>query len=164
LVGFRKKGVVVRVGRTERRPAQKERRPSLFFYTARRGIARVKGETFKETAPRFLAGMLTPATPAAVRKHIERLVTSTSPQVAVRSMRGMLDRKLGKDDPVRVPAQALMARSPFWTAEYKEFVKKLVPDLDYREFEGVGHFLFMEKPKEVNEALTEFLKKQGIVK
>jgi pimeloyl-ACP methyl ester carboxylesterase len=79
-------------------------------------------------------------------------------------MRGMMDLKLWKDDPVKVPAQALMAKSPFWTEDYKAFARKLVPDLDYREFDGVGHFLFMEKPKEFNAALTEFLKKQGVVK
>jgi pimeloyl-ACP methyl ester carboxylesterase len=123
-----------------------------------------KEETFKETAPRFLKGMLTPATPAAAREHIERLVTGTDPRVAISSMRGMLDQKMWKDDPVKVPAQALMAKSPFWTDDYKKFVKKLVPDLDYREFDGVGHFLFMEKPKEINAALAEFLEKQGVVK
>jgi pimeloyl-ACP methyl ester carboxylesterase len=47
---------------------------------------------------------------------------------------------------------------------YKEYAKKLVPDLDYREFDGVGHFLFMENPKAVNQALGEFLKKQQVVK
>jgi pimeloyl-ACP methyl ester carboxylesterase len=127
-------------------------------------LSRFKEETFKETAPRFLAGMLSPTTPAAVREHVERLVNRTEPQVAISSMRGMFDQNLWKDDPVRVPAQALMAKSPFWTDDYKAFVRKLVPDLDYREFDGVGHFLFMEKPKEINAALAEFLNKQGMVK
>ena len=76
----------------------------------------------------------------------------------------MMDEKVWKPDPIKVPCQALMAKSPNWTADYKEFAKKLVPDLDYREFDGVGHFLFMEKPKEVNAALGEFLKKQGVVR
>jgi pimeloyl-ACP methyl ester carboxylesterase len=129
-----------------------------------RFLSRFKEETFKETAPRFLAGMLSPTTPAAVREHVERLVNRTEPQVAISSMRGMFDQNLWKDDPVRVPAQALMAKSPFWTDDYKAFVRKLVPDLDYREFDGVGHFLFMEKPKEINAALAEFLNKQGMVK
>jgi pimeloyl-ACP methyl ester carboxylesterase len=44
-----------------------------------------------------------------------------------------------------------------------EFAKELVPDLDYREFDGVGHFLFMENPKEANDALREFLKRQGVI-
>ena len=91
-------------------------------------------------------------------------MTNANPQVAISSMRGMVDPKIWKEDPIKVPCQALMAKSPNWTDEYKEFAKKLVPDLDYREFDGVGHFLFMEKTKEVNEALGEFLKKQGVVK
>jgi pimeloyl-ACP methyl ester carboxylesterase len=131
---------------------------------AEKFLARFKEDTFKETAPQFLAGMLTPSTPKAARAQIERLVSGTEPRVAISSMRGMLDPKLWTDDPVKVPALALMAKSPFWTDDYKAFAKKLVPDLDYREYDGVGHFLFMEKPKEVNAALAEFLKKQGVVK
>jgi pimeloyl-ACP methyl ester carboxylesterase len=131
---------------------------------AEKFASRFKEDTFKETAPRFLAGMFTPATPKAAREQVERLVNGTDPKVAVSSMRNMLDPKLWKDDPVKVPALALMAKSPFWTDDYKAFVKKLVPGLDYREFDGVGHFLFMEKPKEFNAALVEFLTKQGVVK
>jgi pimeloyl-ACP methyl ester carboxylesterase len=131
---------------------------------AEKFLSTFKEKTFKETAPRFVASMFRPTTAAEVREHIKRLVTSTNPRVAISSMRGMLNPKLWKEDPVKVPAQALMAKSPFWTDDYKEFVKKLVPDLDYREFDGVGHFLFMEKPKEINAALAEFLKKQGVVK
>ncbi|MCI0702582.1 MAG: alpha/beta hydrolase [Planctomycetia bacterium] len=123
-----------------------------------------KEETFKETAPKFIASMLPADTPPEVRKRIEKLVSDVDPRVAVNSMHKMMDAKLWKDDPVKVPAQALMAKSPFWTEDYKKFVKKVVPELDYREFDGVGHFLFMEKPKEVNAALLEFLKKQEVVK
>jgi pimeloyl-ACP methyl ester carboxylesterase len=123
-----------------------------------------KEETFKETAPKMLSSMLPPSTPAALRERIEAMVSDTNPQVAISSMRNMLDEKWWKEDQVKVPAQALMAKSQWWTDDYKKFVKELVPDLDYREFEGVGHFLFMEKPKEFNEALAEFLKKQGMVR
>jgi pimeloyl-ACP methyl ester carboxylesterase len=126
--------------------------------------AMFKEETFKETAPKFIGNMLPPGTPAAIRDRIEKLVASASPQVAVSSMLGMFDDKLWAEDSVKVPAQALMAKSPFWTDDYKAYAKKLVPDLDYREFDGVGHFLFMEKPQPFNEALAEFLKKQGVMK
>ena len=123
-----------------------------------------KEETFKENAPKFLSSMLGPNLPAAAKEQIERMVANTNPRVAISSMRGMLDEKNWKEDPIKVPSQALMAQSPHWTAEYKEFVKKLVPDIDYREFEGVGHFLFMEKPAPFNKALGEFLNKQGVLK
>jgi pimeloyl-ACP methyl ester carboxylesterase len=127
-------------------------------------LAAFKEETFKDVALKAFANMLRPNTPGAVREHIEKLVKSTNPRVAVSSARGMYDDKLWKEDPVKVPAQALMARSPLWKKDYKEFAKKLVSDLDYREFDGVGHFLFMERPKDFNEALGEFLKKQGVLK
>jgi pimeloyl-ACP methyl ester carboxylesterase len=126
-------------------------------------LSMFKEETFKETAPRFLGQMLTKATPAAARKQIEDLVAGTDPRVAISSMRGMMTMK-GNDEPIKVPAQALMAKSPFWNDDYKAYAKKLVPDLDYREFDGVGHFLFMEKPVEFNAALSEFLTKQGVAR
>jgi pimeloyl-ACP methyl ester carboxylesterase len=129
-----------------------------------RFLAMFKEETFKETAPRFLSQMFTKDSPAALKERVEKIVADADPRVAISSMRAMLGPKWWDEDPVRVPAQALMAKSQFWTDDYKAFVKKLVPDLDYREFDGVGHFLFMEKPKEFNAALAEFLQKQGVMK
>jgi sigma-B regulation protein RsbQ len=127
--------------------------------------AMFKEDTFKSTAPGFLNNMLTESTPAAVRDQIKELAMNATPHAAVSSWRGMLlDEHVWKEDPVKVPAQAIMAKSRLWTDDYKEFIKKLVPGLDYREFDGVGHFLFMEKPKEVNEAISEFLTKQGLMK
>src|SRR5262249_43984641 len=124
-----------------------------------------KEENFKEAAPPFLNSTLTPNTPAAVRDQIKDLVANATPHVAVSSWRGMLlDEKLWQDDQIKVPAQVINAKSRLWTPDYKQFVEKLAPGVDYREFEGVGHFLFMEKPKEINDALTEFLTKQGLLK
>lgn len=131
---------------------------------AEKFLAMFKEETFKDTTERFLAGMFRPDAPAAARNQVKELVSNAAPHVAVSSMRGMLDEKVWKEDEVRVPALALMAKSPNWTEEYQAYAKKLVPGLDYREFDGVGHFLFMEKPSEFNAALIEFLKKQGVVK
>jgi pimeloyl-ACP methyl ester carboxylesterase len=131
---------------------------------AEKFLARYKEDTFKETAPRIFAGMLTPATPKAAREQIERLVNAADPRVAISSIRCTFDPKVWKDDPVKVPALALMAKSRFWTDDYKAFARKLVPGLEYREYDGVGHFLFLEKPKEFNAALAEFLTKQGVAK
>jgi pimeloyl-ACP methyl ester carboxylesterase len=92
------------------------------------------------------------------------MVTGTDPKVALSSFSNMLDPKAWNEDEIKVPAQALLANSQLWTDDYKDFAKKLVPGLDYRQFDGVGHFLFMEKPEEFNAALAEFLKKQGVIK
>jgi len=131
---------------------------------AEKFLSMFKEENFKETAPKMLVGMLKPDTSPKIAKSLEAMVSGTSPQVAISSMRTMFGGKWANDDPIKVPAQALMAQSPMWNDDYKAFVKKLAPNIDYREFDGVGHFLFMEKPAEFNAALAEFLKKQGVGK
>ena len=125
-------------------------------------VSRFKEETFKEEAPKMLQSMI-PESNTALREHIQRLVENTTPQAAISSQRAMIDESIWKDDPIKVPTQAIMAQSPFWTDDYKDYVKKLVPNLDYREYQGVGHFLFMEKPDEINAAMMEFLKKNNLM-
>jgi len=123
-----------------------------------------KEETFKETAPRMFTNMLPPQAPADVRARLLKLVAAADTHAAITSMNSMFDDPtLWKDDPVKVPCQALMAKSPNWTEDYKAYAKKLVPDLDYREFDGVGHFLFMEKPPPFDAALAEFFRKLGVL-
>jgi pimeloyl-ACP methyl ester carboxylesterase len=135
-----------------RDPAQLEQFMSMF-----------KEDTFKENAPRFLTSMLPETMPAETKKQIQEMVARTDPHAAIGSMRSMMDQKLWKEDPIKVPSQALMAKAPFWTDDYKDFVKKLAPGIDYREFDNVGHFLFMEIPQEFNNTLAQFLKKQGVM-
>jgi pimeloyl-ACP methyl ester carboxylesterase len=125
-------------------------------------VSRFKEETFKEDGAKMLASMI-PEENTALREHIQKLVENTSPQVAISSQRAMIDESIWKEDPITVPTQALMAQNQFWTEDYKDFVKKLVPNIDYRQFEGVGHFLFMEKPAEINAAMLEFLKKNHLL-
>jgi pimeloyl-ACP methyl ester carboxylesterase len=127
-----------------------------------RFVSRFTEENFKETGPQFLKAMFPNEVPG-VSDHVEKIVLATDPHVAVSSMRGMMDLKHANDDPIKTPTQCLMAKSPFWTADYKDYLQKLIPDLDYREFEGVGHFLFMEKPQEFNATLSDFLKKQQVL-
>jgi len=126
-------------------------------------MSRFQEATFKQTVVKTFAGMMVPSTPAAARKHINSMIANADTVVAISSMRGMLDPNIWREDPIRVPSQALMAKSPLWNDDYKRFARKLVPGLDYRVFEGVGHFLFMEKPAEFNAALAEFLRKQGVI-
>jgi pimeloyl-ACP methyl ester carboxylesterase len=42
--------------------------------------------------------------------------------------------------------------------------RSLAPTLEYQMWDGVSHFLMMEKPKEFNEALAGFLNKNNLIK
>jgi len=59
---------------------------------------------------------------------------------------------------------ALLAKSPFWQPDTEQFLRTLAPDFELQWFEGVGHFLMMEKPKEFNEAVIAFLNKKALLK
>src|SRR5262249_34266133 len=78
-------------------------------------VNQFKEDTFRETAPKLFVRMMRPDTPAAAREQIEKVAAAAEPHVAISSFRGMLDPKVWKDDPIKVPAQALMAKLPQWT-------------------------------------------------
>jgi pimeloyl-ACP methyl ester carboxylesterase len=132
--------------------------------TMKKIVAQIEGPDFKATVGKFIDGMLTKDTPEEVRKHLKAAYPAAPQYVAVSAMKAMQDPAIWKDDPIKVPLQAIMAKSPFWTAEYEKYVRKLAPGVDYQMMEGVGHFLMMEKPKEFNALLVAFLKKNGVVK
>jgi pimeloyl-ACP methyl ester carboxylesterase len=113
---------------------------------------------------KFIQAMLRKDTPEAVREYLKEAVPAAPQHVAVSAMRAMQDPAIWKDDPIKVPVQAIVAKGPFWTAEYEKYVRKLAPGIDYQQMDGVGHFLMMEKPREFNALVMAFLKKNGVVK
>jgi pimeloyl-ACP methyl ester carboxylesterase len=126
-------------------------------------LKQFEGPNFKETAAKFIDAMFMSETPPAVREHVKKVVESASQHVAVSAMKNMFDPAIWKDDKIDVPVLALMAPSKFWTEKYQKAVKALSPGMDYRTFEGTGHFLHMERPAPINDAILAFLKKVGYV-
>jgi pimeloyl-ACP methyl ester carboxylesterase len=119
---------------------------------------------FKEKAGKFIEAMFTKDTPEEVRKHLKETYPTAPKHVAISAMKAMMDRSIWKDDPIKVPVQTILTKGANWTPEYKKYVRKLAPEIDYQQMEGVGHFLMMEKPREFNALMMAFLKKNGIVK
>jgi pimeloyl-ACP methyl ester carboxylesterase len=133
--------------------------------TIKKFAAQFERPDFKAVVGKFIDGMLTKDTPEEVRKHLKEAYPAAPAHVAISAMKAMLDPAIWKDDPIKVPSQAILAKSgPSWTAEYEKHVRELAPGIDYQKMDGVGHFLMMEKPKEFNALLMGFLKKNGIVK
>jgi pimeloyl-ACP methyl ester carboxylesterase len=58
-----------------------------------------------------------------------------------------------------VPVLVLNAPNPMWSERFQQYVRSLSTQVDYRLFEGTGHFLMLEKPAEFNASLTEMLRK-----
>jgi pimeloyl-ACP methyl ester carboxylesterase len=123
----------------------------------------VKAANYKDALKPMFAQM----SGMASAKDQERILTSSynTPQyVLVSAMDSMNDDALYTTDKINVPVLAILAQSPFWPADTEEFLKSLAPDLELHMWEGVDHFLHLEKSKEFNEAVIAFVDKKKMLK
>jgi pimeloyl-ACP methyl ester carboxylesterase len=139
-------------------------RPFADAATMAKFLEPLRGPGYKEAAGRFIDNMFGPNATAEMRAEIKNSMLSTPQAVAISAMEGMADESIWKQDKINVPALAIMAKSPFYRADTEQFYRDIAPKLEYQMWEGVGHFLMMEKPREFNEALAAFLTKNGLLK
>ncbi len=127
-------------------------------------IAPLRGPNYKVEAAKFIDGMMGPEVSAALREQIKTSMLSTPQYVAISAMDGMADETIWKQDKINVPVLAVMAKSPFWPPDNEQFFRSLASNLEYQMWDGVSHFLMMEKPREFNDAVNVFLDKQRLLK
>lgn len=89
---------------------------------------------------------------------------STPQHVLVSAMEGMSDLAIWGEDKIDVPVLAIMARNPFYPPNVEESFRTIAPKMEFYMWEGVGHFLMMDKPKEFNETVIAFLDKKSLLK
>jgi pimeloyl-ACP methyl ester carboxylesterase len=75
----------------------------------------------------------------------------------------MADPSIWGEDKVNVPVLAIMAKNPFFGLDLEQRYRVVAPNLDFRLWDGVGHFVMMEQPKEFNEAVVAFLDKNKLL-
>jgi pimeloyl-ACP methyl ester carboxylesterase len=132
-------------------------RPFFDRDTMEKFVVPLKGDNYPEAAGRVIAGMTKPIKDAALRDTIKAMMLKTPQHVAVSEFEATADEDLWKEDKIEVPVLMILAKQPAWSPEYEQWVRKLVPKLDYQVWENVSHFLMMEKPREFNAALLKFL-------
>jgi len=118
---------------------------------------------YKTAGAQMIDGMLTPVKDEKLKSEIRAAMLSTPDYVALSAMTGMADQKIYEQDQIKVPVLAVMAKSPFWAADTESFMRSLAPDLEFHMWEGVSHFLMMEKSDEFNRTLQEFLVKHKLL-
>lgn len=126
-------------------------------------VAMVRAPNYKETTAQMVSQMAG-TLPAADQERVKSSFTSTPQNVLVTAMESMNQESLYGPDKLNVPVLAIMAKSPFWPADTEQFLRSLAPDLEFEMWEGVSHFLMMEKPKKFNDALIAFLDKKSLLK
>lgn len=128
-----------------------------------RMIASLRVPTYMNTINQMFTMMIGSAS-AEVKGRINSSTSNTPQHVLVSAMEGMADLSIWGDDKINVPVLAVMARNPFFPPNLEGYYKELAPNLEFYMWEGVGHFLMMEKPKEFNAAVLAFLDKNALLK
>lgn len=122
-----------------------------------------RSPNYKEAATGMfaqMAGML----PAEEQERVKASFLNTPQTVLVSAMESMYDDSLYATDKINVPVLAILAKSPYWPADTEEFLRSVAPDLEYHMWEGVDHFLHLEKSKEFNDAVLAFVNKKNLLK
>ena len=133
-------------------PAQVEKFAAMF-----------SGPDFAKALDGFLGATFVPSTPESVKADVRRMTGGATQSVAVSAMRCQFHPAIWKDDPIGVPLQVIVAKSPTWNADYFAYVKTLNPSAEIHEIPDAGHFVMMEKPAEVNALLLAFALKTGAI-
>lgn len=126
-------------------------------------MAPLRGPNYKEAGAQMFTAM-TVTLSDADKERVKTSAWNTPQQVLVSAMEAMAEESLYATDKINVPVLAILAKSPFWAADTEQFFRSLAPDLEYQMWDGVSHFLFMDKPKEFNAAVIAFVDKKKLLK
>ena len=126
-------------------------------------LAMFRGPNYKEAGAQMMAQMM-PTLAAADQERVKTSFSNTPQNVLVSAMESMGEEKLYELDKINVPVFAIVAKSPFWPADTEQFFRSIAPDFEMQWWEGVSHFLMMERPKQFNDAVIAFLNKKALLK
>ena len=127
-------------------------------------IAGLRGPEFRQTGTQMFNMMSGPGLAAEAKDRNLASFANTPQHVVVSAMEGMADPSIWGEDKINVPVLAVMAKSPFFPPNVEESFRMLAPKMEFYMWDGVGHFLHMERPKEFNQAVITFLDKNGLMK
>jgi pimeloyl-ACP methyl ester carboxylesterase len=126
-------------------------------------LASFRSPNYKEAGAQMFAQMSGTLAPAD-QERIKSSFSNTPQHVLVSAMESMNQDSLYGPDKMNVPVFAVIAKSPFWPADTEQYFRSIAPDFEIQWWEGVGHFLMMEKPKQFNDAVIAFLDKKALLK
>jgi pimeloyl-ACP methyl ester carboxylesterase len=127
-------------------------------------IAGFRGPNYRDAVGQMLTAISGPNLSADAKERIKASSLNTPQHVIVSAMEGMADPSIWGEDKINVPVLAIMAKNPFYPPNIEESFRGIAPRMEFQMWDGVGHFIMMEKPKEFNAAVLQFLDKNKLLK
>lgn len=125
-------------------------------------MAGFRGPKYQDAVNQMMGFIAGPNLSAEVKQRISSASMNTPQSVLVSAFEGMLDNSIWGDDKIDVPVLAIMAKTALLPPNAEESFRAIAPKLDFQIFDGVGHFLMMEKPKEFDAAVIAWLDKNKL--
>jgi pimeloyl-ACP methyl ester carboxylesterase len=133
--------------RTTRRPREE----------SEKFIAPYRGADYQEQVRRTVNAMFPIPGTEALHEQVLSEMLATPQYVIVSMNESMADPDQPAWDLENMKVPLLVLNNPFHSPEYEAYARSLSTRTDYRTFDGVGHFMMLEKPAMFNAALTEML-------
>ena len=127
-------------------------------------MAGFRGPKYQDVVNQMMGFIGGPNLSADIKQRINSASMNTPQYVLVSAFEGVLDNSIWGEDKIDVPVLAIMAKTPLLPPNTEESFRAIAPKLDFQMFDGVGHFLMMEKPKEFNAAVIAWLDKNKLLK
>src|SRR5438128_2235214 len=127
-------------------------------------IAGFRGPNYREAVGQMLTAISGPNLSADATERIKTSSLNTPQHVIVSAMEGMADPSIWGEDKINVPVLAIMAKNPFYPPNVEESFRAIAPKVEFHMWDGVGHFIMMEKPQEFNAAVLQFLDNNKLLK
>lgn len=127
-------------------------------------IAGFRGPTYRDVVTQMMTTISGPNLSAEVKERINTSSNNTPQYVLISAMEGMADPSIWGEDKINVPVLAIMAKTPILPPNVEESFRAIAPRMDFQVWDGVGHFVMMEKPKEFNGAVLAFLDQKKLLK
>jgi pimeloyl-ACP methyl ester carboxylesterase len=106
----------------------------------------------------MIRGMFSAATSPELQSRILKMMLRAPESTAEGAMGAMADPVVWDNHVLRIPALAIFAAT--YRGNNLDVTKAYIPDLQFLNVPGTGHFLMMEKPAEFNQYVIAFVDKQ----
>lgn len=126
-------------------------------------MAGFRGPKYQDAVNQMMGFIAGPNLSVEVKQRITSASMNTPQHVLVSAFEGMLDDSIWGADKINVPVLAIMAKTVLLPPDAEESFRAIAPQLDFQIFDGVGHFLMMEKPKEFDAAVIQWLDKNKLL-
>ena len=127
-------------------------------------MAGFRGPKYQDVVNQMMSFITGPNASTEVKQRINSASMNTPQHVLVSAFEGILDSSIWGEDKINLPVLAIMARTPLLLPNAEESYRAIAPQIEFQTWDGVGHFLMMEKPKQFDDAVLSWLDKHELLK